>query len=214
MLLKIENLTAGYEKDKPVLNNFSLEIGNNESIGVVGQNGCGKSTLAKAIMGITPYNNGGVLWEGKEIIKTVTEEKNKIGIGFFVQGGKVFENLSVEENLKFAYLNQPKSKFEIEVAKWKDMNIPMLTNKNRYHLKASFLSGGEKHILALIMTIIANPNMKLLIADEPSAGVAAGVQEKIIEIINLVKQEKEISLLLIEHNQNFLNQLTNKLIKI
>jgi ABC-type branched-subunit amino acid transport system ATPase component len=85
-LLYIENLSAGYEKDKFILQNFSLKLNEGDRVGIVGQNGCGKSTLAKAIFGITPYINGKILWQGQELSKIAVHQKKMKGVGYLMQG--------------------------------------------------------------------------------------------------------------------------------
>ncbi len=213
-ILEIQNLSAGYEKDKPILINFSLCLKPGERVGIIGQNGCGKSTLAKALMGLTAYTSGKILWKGQELSNLRTEERESLDIGYLMQGGVVFENLTVEENLKFALLNKKKNTFENSFAALRHNDITMLQHKSRLKMKASFLSGGEKHILAFLMVIIANPNMKLLIADEPSAGIASGMQKELKEMIKSTIVNQDVSLILIEHNHNFLNELTERIIKI
>ena len=206
-LLHIEHLSAGYEQDKPILNDFNLQLHAGDSVGIVGQNGCGKSTLAKAILSMTPYVSGSIIWEGRDITNVTTHPKRHLGIGYLMQGGQVFGNLSVEDNIKFALLEQSNANISSVIKQWQDEDITIFKDQNRLKMKASYLSGGERHILAWIMVIVANPNMMLLIADEPSAGVAAGVQVQILNIMKKYIQEKQLSLLLIEHNALFLDNL-------
>jgi ABC-type branched-subunit amino acid transport system ATPase component len=213
-LLHIEHLNAGYERDKPILQDFSLLLHAGDSLGIVGQNGCGKSTLAKAIMGMASYVSGIISWQGQNITHGATHQKRQLGIGYLMQGGKIFGNLSVEDNIKFALLDQRNVDYRSVIKEWQLEDIALLKNDHRLKMKASFLSGGERHILALLMVILANPHMKLLIADEPSAGVAAGVQVQLLNIMKKYILEKQLSLLLIEHNVMFLNALTNNNIKI
>jgi ABC-type branched-subunit amino acid transport system ATPase component len=111
-------------------------------------------------------------------------------------------------------LGQNKTTYQDAIKNWQDNDITMFQQLNRLHMKASFLSGGEKHILSLIMIFLANPEMKLLVADEPSAGIASGVQKQLLHLMQQHIIEKQISLLLIEHNAFFLKELTNNIIKI
>jgi ABC-type branched-subunit amino acid transport system ATPase component len=213
-ILHIDNLSVGYEKDKFILQNFSLQMNEGDRTGIVGQNGCGKSTLAKAIMGITPFTEGSIIWQGQELSKIPIHLKKNKGISYLAQGGRIFENLTVAENIKFALLDQKKTSYQDAIKNWQDKGITMIQQINRLHMKGSFLSGGEKHILSLIMVFLANPDMKLLIADEPSAGIAAGVQKQLLHLMQQQIVQKQISLILIEHNAYFLKELTNNIIKI
>jgi ABC-type branched-subunit amino acid transport system ATPase component len=213
-LLEIKNLSAGYIADKPVLNDFSLQLHAGERIGIIGQNGCGKSTLAKAIMGITPYTQGTILWQGNSLLTQKTYTRNEQGIAYFMQGGQVFGNLSVKENLLFALKNKKNATFAKELPQLEKFDLELFKDKRRMQLQASNLSGGERHLLAFAMVLLGCPDMQLLIADEPSAGVAQKTQNQLLTIINDVLQEQNTALLLIEQNINFLNKLTNKIIKL
>lgn len=213
-LLEIKELSAGYIVDKPVLTNFSLQLHAGDRVGIIGQNGCGKSTLAKAIMGITPYTEGMITWQGKPLLTQKSHTRNKQGIAYFMQGGQVFGNLSVKENLVFALKNKKNATFAKEIARLKKFDLELFNDKRRMQLQASNLSGGERHLLAFAMVLLGCPNMQLLIADEPSAGVAQKTQNELLTIIDDVLQERNTALLLIEQNINFLNRLTNKVIKL
>ena len=213
-ILEIVNLSAGYQHNKFILNDFNLTLNEGESVGIIGQNGCGKSTLAKAIMGITPYTQGKVLWNGKDITKLSTNMRNTMGIAYFMQGGKVFGNLSVEENIRIALQNKKNAIFANELKLLEQMDLDLFKNKQRMQLNASNLSGGERHLLAFVMVLLGCPDMKLLIADEPSAGVSQKVQGQLFEIINKSIENQNSALLLIEQNVQFLNKLTNNILKI
>ncbi len=211
--LTIQKLSAGYQNGKPVLEDFSLTLQAGERVGIVGQNGSGKSTLAKAIMGITPFVTGEIHWCGKDILKIPVHKKNELGISYFMQGGRVFGNLSVKENLKFALLHQREKTIDSALNELEELDIALFSSK-RVHLSAANLSGGERHILGFLMVILSNPDLKLLIADEPSAGIAQKVQLDLLKIIKSTIGNKNISLLLIEQNIEFLNKLTNNIINI
>lgn len=213
-LLEIKELSAGYIVDKPVLTNFSLQLHAGDRVGIIGQNGCGKSTLAKAIMGITPYTEGMITWQGKPLLTQKSHTRNKQGIAYFMQGGQVFGNLSVKENLAFALKNKKNATFAKEIARLKKFDLELFNDKRRMQLQASNLSGGERHLLAFAMVLLGCPDMRLLIADEPSAGVAQKTQNELLTIIDDVLQEQNTALLLIEQNINFLNKLTSKIIKL
>ncbi len=212
-LLQIQNLSAGYQKGKPVLEGFSIELRQGERIGITGKNGSGKSTLAKAIMGITPYTDGRILWKGQNLYTTPTHHKSASGIGYFMQGGRVFGNLSVKDNLKFALLRHTTQNVEEQIHRLQELDIALFSPR-RLSLQAANLSGGERHILGFLMTVLANPSMELLIADEPSAGIAQKVQQDLLKMIKLTLDKKNMALLLIEQNIEFLKQLTNDSINI
>lgn len=211
--LNIQNLSAGYQKEKPILTDFSLQLEEGQRIGIVGKNGSGKSTLAKAIMGIAPYIKGTITLQGKDLTRLSTHQMQEQGIGYFMQGGRVFGNLSVAENIKFALLNQKEKNIDTTIEKLRELNITLFS-KQRLQLPAANLSGGERHILGFLMVMYAQPNLKLLIADEPSAGIAKKVQLDLLQMIKFTLENKNVALLLIEQNIAFLEQLTNNIINI
>lgn len=212
--LEILNLSAGYQPNKYILNDFHLTLQEGESIGIIGQNGCGKSTLAKAIMGMAPYTQGKVMWNGIDITKFPTNLRNNMGIAYFMQGGKVFGNLTVEENIRIALQNKKNAIFAKELEHLEQMDLNLFKDKQRMSLNASNLSGGERHLLGFVMVLLGCPDMKLLIADEPSAGVDVKIQGELLKLIKQTTRDKNISLLLVEQNVHFLKTLTNNIISI
>jgi ABC-type branched-subunit amino acid transport system ATPase component len=195
-LLEIHDLYAGYRQGNDILNRISLTVSKNEILAIVGANGSGKSTIAKSIMNLVPYRKGSVLFEGNEICKTTlsSDKINKSGIGFFMQEGAVFKNLTVEENLTFAVRNMPGSEQKIMIEEIISKNSFL---KDKLKTKASNLSGGEKHQLSLAMILIQKP--KLLVLDEPSAGLSPINQKIMFDTIDKLRN-KNIAILLIEQN--------------
>ncbi len=203
-MLKINNLSAGYQKNTMILNDFSLELNAGERIGIIGQNGCGKSTLTKALMGITPYIKGSFLWENNtDLTNLSVHQKNKLGIAYFMQGGRIFGNLTVKENLEIVSSKKKKEKFEDILLSLQEYDLSLFSDERRLNLLAENLSGGEKHILSFVMVVLGCPNMKLLIADEPSAGVAQIGQKQILKMMKSVLYKNNTALILIEQNKDF-----------
>lgn len=198
-MLKLENITAGYQKHNPILKGVNLTVGENEVVAIVGQNGAGKSTLAKAIVNMLPYLSGNIYFKGELLNGKTTGEIINKGINFFLQGGRVFPHLTVEENLNFAGIGLPKS--ELKQRKEEVMSYFDLFTKaanGRLNLEASYLSGGEQHQLALAMVMMKKPSF--LILDEPSAGLSPGNLKNLYNILKKIKYEEKIGILLIEQN--------------
>jgi len=214
-IIKIVNLKAGYVKGNNILQDVSLTISRNEVVAVVGKNGAGKSTLAKAILNITPFIEGEINFKNKVIFnnnkKYGTSEIINFGIGYFMQGGEIFSNLTIEENLKFAGIKLGKNEYKKKLNKTKS-NFDLLSNNNRIKMKASYLSGGEQHQLALAMVMMRNP--ELLILDEPSAGLSPHNRNKLFESINKIKQENDIGILLIEQNVKLAVDFSDRIFKL
>ena len=195
-MLTIKNLKAGYRPTHNILHGIDLEIKRNEVLAVIGQNGAGKSTLAKAIVNLLPYKQGTVIFDGMDITKLSTRQIINSGIGYFMQGGRVFPHLTIKENLLFAAGKMSKDEFSEQVETLRPYFD--LLQKVDMNKEASYLSGGEKHQLSLFMTLLRSP--KFLILDEPSAGLSPGNVQKMYDILRHLKEKKEITILLIEQN--------------
>jgi branched-chain amino acid transport system ATP-binding protein len=208
-MLKIKNLYAGYTKGNAILKGIHLNIKNDEVVGILGRNGSGKSTLAKSICGMVPNIDGDILLNGDSIIGLSSYEIAKKGIGFFQQGGRVFQNLSIEENLYFAIGAINSSERRERINELSNL-FELLKKSDRLKLKASYLSGGEKHQLSLAMILIQKP--KFLILDEPSAGLSPSNAVSLYEA--LFSNKRNTTTLLIEQNVPIAKQYCQKLIKM
>jgi len=198
-MLRLENISGGYRENQPVLKGINLTVKENEVVAIVGQNGAGKSTLAKAIMNMLPFLSGDIYLKKENIRKKNTQEIVNSGLSFFMQGGRIFHHLTVEENLNFAGLSLPKKEFEKRKEDVKSYFDLFKNSQNgRSSLKASFLSGGEQHQLALAMVMLKMPDF--LILDEPSAGLSPGNVKKLYDSLSKIKENRNISILLIEQN--------------
>jgi len=195
-MLQLENITGGYTKNNPILKGINLAVEQNKVVAIVGQNGAGKSTLAKAIMNMLPFVSGNIYWNSELLNSKSTQEIVNKGLSFFMQGGRIFPHLTVEENLNFAGMGL--SKKELLKRKEGVKTYFDLFKNGRLNLQASYLSGGEQHQLALAMVMMRKP--KFLILDEPSAGLSPGNVKKLYETLNTLKRNLEISILLIEQN--------------
>jgi ABC-type branched-subunit amino acid transport system ATPase component len=198
MMLEIRNLYAGYTQENMILKGINLSVKDREIMAIIGQNGSGKSTLAKTIMGLVPYISGEILFNGENILECGTAALSNLGIGFMMQGGRIFPNLTVEENLRFAAGEIRKAAFADRLEEMKAY-FELLQAK-RMNLMASYLSGGEQHQLALAMALLQKP--KFLILDEPSAGLSPANVNILYEALNKIKQNEVRSIFLIEQNVN------------
>lgn len=190
-LLKINNLWGGYQEGVDILRGISMEVQQGEVVGIIGLNGSGKSTFGKAIMNMIPIRKGEILFEGEDITSLSTSELSHRGISIMQQGGKVFRNLSVWDNLQLAGQGRSAQLAEI---------IPLLQQpkKDLQHLMADKLSGGQKHQLSLAMTLATNP--RLVILDEPSAGLSPKAVEEMYQMLRAVKEKIDVTIILIEQN--------------
>ena len=194
-LLKISGLTGGYKEGVDILRGIDMTVNEGEAVGIIGLNGSGKSTLGKAIMNMIPIRKGEILFQGESIMGLPTHEIVRKGISIMQQGGQVFQNLSVWENLEIAFGSEMDKYF-----KQLQEIIPLLQEPKRklQHQMADKLSGGQKHQLALAMTLATHP--KLVILDEPSAGLAPNAVEEMFSILQDLRKETNVTMVLIEQN--------------
>jgi len=188
MILELKNIKGGYRKGIDILKGIDLGVNKGEIVAVIGKNGTGKSTLAKAIFNILPYRKGNVFFNGKDISRLQPKELIDTGMVYFMQGGRVFPELTIQENIILA-------------AGEKDTNnlfdlFPHL--QKHWHDEAGLLSGGERHQLALAMALVKQP--RLLILDEPSAGLSPVATKELYQVLDKIKQEIDITIILIEQN--------------
>lgn len=199
--LDIKNLSAGYGK-REVLCDLNLTIKKGEIAAVVGQNGAGKSTLLKAVMGFVLPRSGNIVFGGKDVTLDNVKKKVDNGIYYFMQGGRIFPSMTVQENLYLAGHNITDESVEKRVSDMLPLffpeNVDMGKNDAFMVKNASHLSGGEKHKLALMMVLMNMP--RLLLLDEPSAGLSPQNANKIYEILADFVSRFKMTVLLIEQN--------------
>ena len=195
-ILKINDLWGGYQEGVDILRGISLEVRQGEAVGIIGLNGSGKSTLGKAIMNMIPFRRGEIVFEGKDITTLKTNELSRRGISIMQQGGKVFPNLSVWDNLQLASKKSQLSTLNSQLTEV----IPLLQSSKRelQRQMADKLSGGQKHQLSLAMTLATHP--RLVILDEPSAGLSPKAVEEMYQMLRAIRERLGITIILIEQN--------------
>ena len=188
-MLQLQDLSAGYGKSR-VLQDASLSVAGGEIVALLGRNGSGRSTLAKAIMGLVPAQ-GSVQWRGDELLGKKTYQIARLGLGYVPETRDVFPDLTVAQNL----LLGQKSARQSGRWSWPDMFGLFPQLEARLGVKAGALSGGEQQMLALCRTLMGDPS--LIIVDEPTEGLAPQLVQQVGEFLKTVKT-KGISVLLIE----------------
>jgi branched-chain amino acid transport system ATP-binding protein len=193
-ILKVENIKVRYS-GLPVLQGISIEVGEGETVSVVGANGAGKSTLLRAIMGSQRVFEGRVIFRGREIQKLPTEEIVRMGIIYVPEEKMLFKPLPVEENLLLgAYTVKDKQKIQ-ENLEFVYGLFPKL--KERRAQAASTLSGGEQQMVAIGRGLMSNP--QILMLDEPSLGLAPILVDEVLDTVRRLKKEG-ITILMVEQN--------------
>jgi branched-chain amino acid transport system ATP-binding protein len=188
-MLKVENLHAFYGKSH-VLHGVQFNVGEGEIVALLGRNGSGRSTTAKAIMGMVDCT-GTVDWKGAQTLGRKPYEIAHLGIGYVPENRDIFPKITVHQNLM---LGQKSAK---QKGRWKfdDMYEMFPRLKERQHTEAGVLSGGEQQMLTLCRTLMGDPD--LIIIDEPTEGLAPKIVELVGEYLKKLK-ERGISVLLIE----------------
>ncbi len=188
-VLKLENVHAGFGT-KTVLKGINLSLKKGEFLLIKGKNGSGKSTLVKVIGGILKPLMGRLLLEDKDITLMEPWERVREGISVFLQGGKVFPYLTVREHFKL--LGKNEEKFIRE-------SLNMFPFLERFlDTRAGVLSGGQRVILSLALTLLRKP--KVLVLDEPLAGLDKNNAQKVVQILHNLKSEGK-TILAIEHRR-------------
>ena len=192
MFLSVENMLGGYG-ETTILNDCSISVKKGEIAVIVGPNGAGKSTAMKAIFGMLDLRAGNIIFDGKDISDLKPQERVKSGMGFVPQTHNVFTSMTVMENLEIGgFTNQENlSKNISEVFKL----FPVLEEKQKQLVGE--LSGGQRQQVAVGRALMTNP--KLLMLDEPTAGVSPLVVKELFEkIISIARTG--IAILMVEQN--------------
>ncbi|MDE2606355.1 MAG: ABC transporter ATP-binding protein [Burkholderiales bacterium] len=188
-MLEVRNLHAFYGKGH-VLHGVQFDVGQGEIVALLGRNGSGRSTTAKAIMGMVEAT-GEVAWKGRNLIGRKPYEIAHLGIGYVPENRDIFPRLTVHQNL---VLGQKSAR---QKGRWSfdDMYGMFPRLKERQHTEAGVLSGGEQQMLTLCRTLMGDPD--LIIIDEPTEGLAPKIVELVGEYLKALKA-RGVSVLLIE----------------
>ncbi len=195
-MLKVKDLKVNYGGIE-ALKGISFDVEQGQIVTLIGANGAGKSTTLRAISGLVKTASGAINFMGRDIIPFNAQQVVAEGIAMVPEGRRVFDNLTVKENLKIgAYLRKDRDEIESGI---EDIYQRFPRLKEREWQMAGTLSGGEQQMLAVGRAMMARP--KLLMMDEPSLGLAPLVVKDIFSIIRELKSEG-ITILLIEQNAN------------
>ncbi len=199
-MLKLNNIEVAYLNVIRVLHGVSLSVEDGSIVALLGANGAGKSTTLKAISGLLHIEEGAVTdgnieWNGERIDRKSAEEIAKLGIIQALEGRRVFEHLSAEENLLVGAYHRKDRRIKQDMEMVYEY-FPRL--KDLRHNTAGYLSGGEQQMLVIGRAMMATP--KLMMLDEPSLGLAPLLVEEIYNIIKRFNTEQKTSVLLVEQN--------------
>ena len=188
-MLNVHQLHAHYGKSH-VLHGVDLQVGDREIVALLGRNGSGRSTTAKAIMGLVK-TQGQVDWKGRSIVGLAPHKVAQLGIGYVPENRDIFPRLTVQQNLLLGIKPGQKG------GRWSmdDMYDLFPRLKERAKVEAGQLSGGEQQMLTLCRTLMGDPD--LIIVDEPTEGLAPLIVDQVAEYLKALRS-RHVSVLLIE----------------
>lgn len=192
-LLRLDEITVRYGAIAAV-RGVSCEVREGEIIVLLGANGAGKSSLLRAILGLTPIDSGRVQFQGRDVTGWRTETLVKQGLTLTPEGRNVFQSLTVRENLRLGGASMSAEKAAETLERMLDQ-FPIL--RERYEQLAGTLSGGEQQMLAIARSLMSSPN--LLILDEPSLGLAPVIIEEVFALLSGLRASGT-TIMLVEQN--------------
>jgi branched-chain amino acid transport system ATP-binding protein len=193
-MLSLAAVSAGYGSFQALFG-VSLEVSRGEAVGVIGPNGAGKTTLMRVISGLIPMRDGTMTIEGREIGGLPAHRVVELGIAHVPENRRLFPRLSVEENLRIgAFIPSARARFG-ERLDWVYSLFPRL--KDRRSQLAGTMSGGEQQMCAIARALMSRP--KVLLMDEPSAGLAPLVVQQVFDLVRKIRAEG-LTVLIVEQN--------------
>lgn len=180
-----------------------LEVVRGKCTCLMGRNGVGKTTLLSCIMGLLPIKSGHILYQEKDISRMIVEKRAPLGIGYVPQGRQIFPLLTVQENLEIG----------LKSGRKKQRHVPDLIFElfpvlgEMMNRRGGDLSGGQQQQLAIGRALVLEP--ALLILDEPTEGIQPNIVSEIGSIINRLKNELGMTILLVEQKLNFVRAVTD-----
>ncbi|HEX2944237.1 MAG TPA: ABC transporter ATP-binding protein [Rhodopila sp.] len=203
-MLAVSRLRSGYGRI-PILAGVTFGVTEGETVGILGHNGMGKTTLLRTLMGYLPATDGSVQFNGRDITRLSPTARARLGIGYVPQGREIFLTLSVAENLRMGCLRQADPEHTISGIL---QDFPRLTRL--LDRTGGALSGGEQQLLALARCLCGAP--RLILLDEPTEGIQPSIIEEIIATLIAVRRRRAMTIVLVEQNLNFIAALSNRIL--
>ena len=202
-MLKVDNLTLHYGASQ-ILWGVSLAARVGAVTAVMGTNGVGKTSLLRAIAGRHPYSGGTITLDGQDLMHPNAVQAARAGIAYVPQGREVFPLMSVTENLQTGFACLPRSEHHIPERIY-DLFPVLQQMKDR---RGGDLSGGQQQQLAIARALIARP--KVLLLDEPTEGIQPNIIKQIGKVIELLRSEGQIAIVLVEQYFDFAYDLADE----
>src|SRR3981189_797835 len=193
-MLELKSVDAGYGTFQALFG-VSLDVKAGEAVGVIGPNGAGKTTLMRVISGLIRPRAGAISMEGTDVLKTPEHRIVSLGIAHVPENRRLFPRLTVQDNLKMgAFMPEARARYAERLAFVFDL-FPRM--KERRNHPAGTMSGGEQQMCAIGRALMSDP--KLLLLDEPSAGLAPVVVQQVFELVRRIRAGG-LTVLIVEQN--------------
>jgi branched-chain amino acid transport system ATP-binding protein len=193
-MLELRSVRAGYGGFQALFD-VSLEVRHGEAVGVIGPNGAGKTTLLRVISGLIRPTAGSIVMEGVDLVATPAHRIVAVGIAHVPESRRLFPRMTVEDNLKMGgFLPSARSKYQDRLDFVYDL-FPRMRERRRQ--LAGTMSGGEQQMCAIGRALMSDP--KLLLLDEPSAGLAPVIVEQVFDLVKRIRAGG-LNVLIVEQN--------------
>jgi urea ABC transporter ATP-binding protein UrtE len=202
-ILSMDGVHVSYG-NTPVLRDIDLAIDDGETVGIMGRNGVGKTTLMKTVIGLLTPDEGTITYNRDEVTALSADRRARLGMGYIPQGRDVFPDLTVHQNITMG-LSISEHKGEKLVDDVYDY-FPRLDE--RRDQKAGTMSGGEQQMLAIGRALAGNPDLLLL--DEPSEGIQPSIVQDITDDIASINEEFGVTVLFVEQNLQVIRELAER----
>ncbi len=194
-MLELKNVSTVYEPI-PMLMDVSIRVGKGEAVCLLGTNGAGKTTMLKTIISMVKPVSGEVYLHGQRLDLLPSHKVIQTGIAIVPEREGLFPKMTVETNLLLgAYYEKDKKKIQ---SRMEEVLVIFPRLKERFHNKAGTLSGGERKMLGIGRALLSDP--QVLLMDEPSLGLAPALVNEVYAVIERIKQQKNMAILLVEQN--------------
>ena len=201
-MLELIDLTVAYGPMEAV-RGISLQVKEGAIVTLIGPNGAGKTTILNTISGVVPAQSGRIVFAGRDITRMSAHKRVSAGVVQVPEGRQVLAGMTVRENLELGGYRRPHKDALRDVGLMEE-RFPIL--KERSHMLAGSLSGGEQQMLAIARGLMARP--KLLLLDEPSLGLAPKMVQNVFDIIRQLHNEG-LTILLVEQNAHLALAVSN-----
>jgi urea transport system ATP-binding protein len=204
-MLSVKGLHVAYGQSE-ALHGIDLEIGQKETVAIMGRNGMGKTTFFKSLIGLLPVKSGSISVDGSDVTKDESFRRVAKGIAYVPQGRMIFPTLTVEENIQTGLENAKDKRIPNEIYEL----FPMLWEMRAR--KGGNLSGGQQQQLAIARALVTNP--KVLLLDEPTEGIQPSIIKDIARALNDIRQLRGITIVVSEQVLSFAMDVADRLFVI